>query len=338
MNNICIYCLKPISASEGSKEHIISEALGCDQQLSHDRVHAICNSVLGHDVESAFINSLSFFTMSFGVRRKNGELPKTTFEVIEDEGLKGKTVKYGENGPQTPKRIFLGEELSSNGRKIKDFRIFDGNEGELEKLKEEMQKKYSDGIWELNKRGNTDIEIAKEDIFSFLKNDGSYRCIAKYAFNYLCWVRPDLIISEGVNPLREYILNGKWEKDYRPCFLVLPYHVRVPNHFIMLVADKKIMAVVVLFGLFFFYVVISDENKESEWVRAHEFDPLKRKMLDRDLSRYLGVIPKLAIENFLISSNQVISIAQHFAASCYNNYRPKYGPDIVPSRQNDKSN
>jgi hypothetical protein len=325
----CIHCLSPLKPGEGSKEHILSAALGSDLTLEKTCVHKECNSTFGHNIEAVFLNKLELFRWAYGIKNAEGDPPKPIVRESDGDILRGRQVKLGEAAPVFPDALKLRETKA-----YKDFRVFEPDKFEI--LKKRMAEKYPGGHWEPGPNIKGGVTLEYEEPFSFLNLEETYRCVAKYALNYYASVAgPDSTASKNFDRIRAYIFKNNWNEPYKASKLIFSQEFLSnlpclpPNHSILLIADPRthlVTAIVSLFGLFSFSVVLSDKYSGLSWRKAHVFDPIKRVCGELQLQGNF----RIPVGEFLSSSvipqpalNQLkFNMAQTF------NRTKKQGPEI----------
>jgi hypothetical protein len=334
--NQCIHCLLRINAGEESREHILSGALGSDLILEKTYVHRECNNGFGHNVESKFLNKVELFRWAYEIRNAKGDLPKPIVRESDGDILRGRRVKLGETSPVFPDALKLRETKA-----YKDFRVFEPDK--FEDLKKKMAEKYPGGHWEPGPNVKGGVTLESEEPFSFLNLEETYRCAAKYAFNYYAWVAGhDSTLSKNFDQIRAYIFKNEWDQSYKASKLIYSQELLSnlpclpPNHTILLIADPRthlVLAIVSLFGLFSFSVALSNTYSGLSWRKAHAFDPIKRKYAALEL---LGNF-RIPVKEILSSSaipQRAMNRLKFSAAQLYNRTK-KRGPEIEMVRDSE---
>src|SRR5437879_5202978 len=241
----CLYC----PASDSSREHVISEALGCKEWIKQGTCGR-CNSTFGHSFEGKFINSLALFLNFFQIANGAG--------IIHSVQMKGRLgsedfsfVVTGDGKAEAPPRLLPGKQIATGRQRT--FMIF--HKAQEGKIENDLRSKHPDLAWSRlpQKPFKWFIDAQAEFDVHMLCGADADRTVAKYAVNLLTheygyhWVKGkfhDLIAYVKGQPssTRAGIL---WEPDLLKRFPLAP-----PKHLFVIVCDSKSRGVAIFLYLF----------------------------------------------------------------------------------------
>ena len=327
----CIYCLKEYREGDLTNEHIISNTLGCNLQLKKC-VCKECNSKFGYSLEAALTNGLEFFRQKFGIKNKKGKVPTTEWSGI----INGQKVDFiwdrqKSEVPIMKNPIFISKRRLPDGRIACIFRT--DHEKQAKTIEKKLKGRYQEVNFEQIGHKEVTVEGVYERELNFLISSQTLRCIAKFGFNYLCFaLGKRYAFRSELQGIRKYIFEGKEPFPF-PSFLLYDptvlsrLQISIPNHVILLCLDNKrgiIGAIVVLLGMFYYYVILSSSYTGLDIYRIHTFDPVTRKSTDSSHRLVGGVFPSVPFEKFQYSAerdpNKVFRQACEYAFSKYKDF------------------
>ena len=269
----CLYC----GAPDSSDEHVISEALGCREEIKNG-ICATCNNTFGHSFEANFINALALFLNFFKIANGDGVVPGVAVT--------------GKLGSEEFRFVITGEgKAKIHPQRLRDARTAFGHErefriffkGEETKIGEVMRSRHPDLTWTRSRSSEDQqiIDVQAEFDAEFLANDETNRTVAKYALNLLIhqfgydWVR------SRFQSLIDYI-KGDQSRTTSGVFwdpiLLERFPFTPPKHLFVIVCDSKTHTVTVflsLFCLFPFCVASEEPGVQVDSFKSGAIDPYR---------------------------------------------------------------
>lgn len=94
----CKLCGEPINETNTSSEHIIHQALGGLLE-TEDILCISCNSKMGSNIDSKFVNIFAPITGNFNIKTSSGKPPKSKYWAYakDNHGIQYKVEMYGKN-------------------------------------------------------------------------------------------------------------------------------------------------------------------------------------------------------------------------------------------------
>lgn len=275
----CYYCLKTKVDEELSKnEHVLSAALGVDLVLQKD-VCINCNNELGHKIEGPFVNNLNYFRNLFGISNQKGKIPTIQYMGYV-EGREVRFLRDAQGQIKLKHKILLKREELPDGTTEELWRC--SSEHDVKELERAFTKrkgiKYSEKI----EIPDQTINLHHDINLNFLIEENTLRTICKYALNSLAFIRNSTyVVNEVFSEIRDYIVNGKLKGEplCHPFFnkyIMKSLNIPIPRHAVLVCNDnsiRKTIAIVVLFGMFYFYVILGKDISSINWHEALFFYP-----------------------------------------------------------------
>lgn len=220
-----------------------------------------CNGEIAKQVEDPFKASWAWLIWSLGIRSRREKLPafKATMNLLGQE--REFTVRSYSRAPEIPP-------IFSKDAHGKELVSLVGPSDYVSRKREEYQKKYQNVVWteqpadELKKK-NIVFPIDVES----LNAPFSHRLAAKIAFEFWGLMRSPIALLDGeYDDVRKLIRWGTASRRSL-CGLIADeilmsknLNISFPNHAISVVAhpsERKLGAVVILFGLFYYWVELT---------------------------------------------------------------------------------
>ncbi len=253
--HICIYCKEVVPTNEISDSHIIPASLGGFRKLRF-AVCSDCNLAISLEVENPFKEAWAWLPSVLDVRGRRGKPPAFKAEMR----LLGKkvdvTVRSRSRPPDIPPIIIKGIGVHLIGARAN-----------VDRMMKEFDKKHP-RVWTEQAIETPGI---KEVLFPInvdsLDAPLSWRLAAKVAFESWAKLRnPKAVLDSEFDSVREFIRYGKIS---RGCWsglitdeniIMRNLRIEFPNHAVSFVAhpsESILGSIVVLFGLFYYAVMLS---------------------------------------------------------------------------------
>jgi hypothetical protein len=255
----CIYCLRTAPIVAPSDAHIFPDALGGKTSVSNT-VCRECNGRINREIEMPVLPTFALFRSILGIRgRRNGIV-----RVRASIKFAGQEVESSLNAVGQPD-VIIHVGTDAAGRKT--YSLF-GPADTVEAKRQEIAQKYPDLKWEerdlLGAAPPESLVEFEVDMTGLLLR----RLAAKIAFERFAQLRGATFVSDKeFDTIRAFILDGK-ECRLRcgvlsdPRLLEGPLNFPVPNHSIFVIAhpyDRILGAFVSLYGIFYWWVILSTE-------------------------------------------------------------------------------
>jgi hypothetical protein len=242
----------------GSEAHIFPDALGGKTSV-RDTVCVQCNGRINREIEMPALRTFNFFRSILGIRGRRNDIIRVRATVK----VAGQEVETFLNEVGQPDIII---HVGTDGAK-KTYSLF-GPADNVEAKRREIAQKYPDLKWE-----ERDLLSAAppESLVEFevdLAGLHLRRLAAKIAFERFAQLRGATFVSDKeFDTIRKFVLSGN-EREL--CCGVLSdsrllegsLNFPVPDHAIVVIAhpyDRILGAFVVLYGIFYWWVLLSTE-------------------------------------------------------------------------------
>jgi hypothetical protein len=253
---ICIYCLRRFAPSSTPRAHIMPHVIG-GTAYSKTTVCGKCNSEINRRVENDALSAFDFFRSYFGIAGRRGRIRPVRFTVTIDG--KEHAVHLGPTGD--PLHPVVSPDLDQSG-KVTGHTIF-GPRELVDATQHAMATKNPNLKWEDGAPSQQLMIFEIED----LSRPTLRRLAAKVAFEHFASITEgSSATTSEYNDVRGFILTGR---EARPlCGLVHdrvwwtdPLNFPVLSHASLVIGhplDRVLGAFVVFFGVYYYWVALSD--------------------------------------------------------------------------------
>lgn len=256
MSYTCIYCKEVTSTNEASGSHIIPAALGGFQELRF-AVCRGCNGAISREVETPFKDAWAWLICSLDIRGRRGKPPPFKAQM----NLAGQHVDITIRSPARPPEI---PPIFVKGVGVHLV----GPRAYVETKMREFQKKQPNRVW--TEQDTDDLrnkEIAFPINVDALDAIFSRRLAAKIAFE--SWAKrrsPKSVLGSEYDSLREFIRWGRMRRSAWSGLIadetIITKNIPIPFpcHAVSFIAhpsESILGSVVVLFGLFYYGVILN---------------------------------------------------------------------------------
>jgi hypothetical protein len=252
---ICIYCKKRIPEVRPTKSDIIPTFLGGTLVLNN-AVCKVCNNKINSEIEQPIRDAFSYLRsgLDLGGRRNRDVKVQSKVKILGKE-LK---MSLGDSGIELPPFKYR----NPDGKSV----IVIVGEKEYVKKKIKEVEFNSTKSWSWNDfEDEPKPEILIEALpFDILIEEKGQRFAAKIAFERLCQIRAPSILTEWYyDNIRAFIIDSE-DNVFSNLFFNTKimkhnFDISFPYHAIFLIQrDHKLIAIVSLFGLFYFLIVLAD--------------------------------------------------------------------------------
>ena len=251
---VCIYCRKSPPEVFASEAHVFPYALG-GTTVSRDTVCGQCNGQVNREVEDRAVTDFRWFQSMFGIAGRRGGVPGVRATATVD-GQESPVVLGPDGLPVGP----LVRESTEEGRRSV---VVYGRHEIIPSIADKIAAEHPGINWQ-----TSNFDVPFEVVTELPSPDAPHtrRLAAKIAFERFAQLRTSTIARDSeFDDIREFILTGV--EAYPICGLTADprllnraFDLPVPNHAVLLVAhprDRVLGAFVILFGVFFFWVLLS---------------------------------------------------------------------------------
>lgn len=256
----CIYCKNHFTTGKASESHIIPASMGGPITLL-DAVCGQCNLQVAKQVEDPFKDSWAWLLWWLDVKGRRGKPPpfKGTMNILGRETKF--TIRSRKRAPEIPP-------IFDKGSDGKERVQFIGPPDYVSKKQSEYSKKHPKTVW----ADQETASLKKSDMLFPIDIDSldapsTRRLAAKVAFEFWGLKRaPNTLLQPEYDAVREFVRWGT--EGAQPLSGLIADEILIsknlnisfPNHAISVVAhsgETKLGAIVVLFGLFYYWVVLN---------------------------------------------------------------------------------
>jgi hypothetical protein len=254
---LCLYCGQGMLAVQPSVAHIIPDVIG-GITAPDDTTCIDCNGVTNHAFEQTVARRLEPFRNMWGIMSRRGAVPKVTATATID----GQDSRIRVTDPSDPEVAVVHGVKSADGRKT--YSVL-GRDEAVEKKKRDIDAKTAGVVW---REGMANVELTV-DIESTPDAPEFLRLAAKIALERLADLRgPGFVRDGAIAGARTFVLTGNASRPiagvvYDPAWMdrEAALSFPIPVNAVVLVSqpiDRLLGAVVVLFGLYHYWVVLAE--------------------------------------------------------------------------------